>query len=193
MKITYAQNPLYTTIELDEHEKKELWYKVKIEEMVNLLFVAHFYLKEKYYNLERVKKAVEPGYYLDEKHGKKCGLDERVDMIVNELVQELMLPHCGDCTCVPCSCMKCYAENLLGIDTTKGLGKYMANKINDAFEQSNEKVSLDEAIRRLENYEPKAEWEGWEPYAPRWKAEAAQALEWLKNYRDTHFKESNMS
>lgn len=30
--------------------------------------------------------------------------------------------------------------------------------------------------------------EGWEQHVPRWNAEAANALEWLKKYRDTHFK-----
>ena len=33
MKITYNKNPLLTTVELDENEKKELWYKIKIQEM----------------------------------------------------------------------------------------------------------------------------------------------------------------
>ena len=55
MKITYNKNPLLTTVELDENEKKELWYKIKIKEMVEILFSAHFYLEEKYYNLQKAK------------------------------------------------------------------------------------------------------------------------------------------
>ena len=63
MKITYNKNPLLTTVELDENEKKELWYKIKIKEMEEILFSAHFYLEEKYFDLERAKDDLDPDYY----------------------------------------------------------------------------------------------------------------------------------
>lgn len=45
MKIIWQPNPLHTIVELDEWEKKELWYKVKIDEMKSRLASAHFHLK----------------------------------------------------------------------------------------------------------------------------------------------------
>lgn len=92
--------------------------------------------------------------------------------------------HCGDCTCVPASCEKCFAEEMLSIDTIKGCGKHQLYKIRDAFKDG---VGITDAIARLEAYEPKAEWEGWEAHVPRWKAEAKDALKWLCAYRDEHF------
>lgn len=199
MKITYNKNPLYTTIDLDESEKRELWYKIKIEEMNNLLFDAHFHLEEgKYFDLARSREAVDPKYYFEnedkEAESKKSKLDERVDMLFNLYLEELQSAHCGDCTCVPCTCDKCLVESLLGIDTTKGLGKHMATKIQSAFGKDNER-SIDEAIRYLEEYEPSppadtSVWDkmgGFDQYIPGWKADAKKALVWLITYRDCHF------
>ena len=85
--------------------------------------------------------------------------------------------------------MKCWLEDLLEVDTIKGCGKHQLYKINDAFENKNDgSVSIDEAIEKLKNYDPKASWEGWEDHAPRWKSEAKLAAKWLTNYRDKHFK-----
>jgi hypothetical protein len=58
--------------------------------------------------------------------------------------------------------------------------------------------SIDEAIERLGGYDPKPPtdpeqlktWEkvgGFEKHVPRWKEEAKVALEYLINYRNTHF------
>ena len=129
MKITYNKNPLFTTVELDENEKKELWYKIKIQEMEEILFSAHFYLEEKYFDLKRAKDDLDPDYYCNEEDNKKSKLDERCDMLLETFLSELQSNHIGDCTCVACSCMKCHAEGLLGIDTIKGLGKHTAHKI----------------------------------------------------------------
>lgn len=98
--------------------------------------------------------------------------------------------HVGDCTCVPCSCLKCWAEGYLGIDTMPGLGKHMAYKVDAAFDLGR---SLDEAIDVLANWDPSPSpmWDGklaiWEANLPRWKEEAAQAHAWLVRYRDEHF------
>jgi hypothetical protein len=191
MKINYHKNPLYTTIDLDEHEKQMLWHKIKINEMEELLFTAHFNAEEgKYFNLAEVRRVLNPEYYCND---EKSGLDKRVDMLFDYYLDDLQSSHAGDCTCVACSCSKCQVESLLGIDTIKGLGKHSAYKIDSAFGKNNEK-SLDEALETLANYNP-VKGEGWErstqeefdKHIPRWKAEAKVAYEWLVNYKKEHF------
>lgn len=197
MKITYNKNPLFTTIDLDENDKKELWYKIKVAELEELLSSTHFYLEEgKYFNLERARKEADPEYYCTD---EKSPLDKRCDELLEHYVSELQSRHIGDCTCLACSCSKCHAESLVGIDTIPGLGKHSAHKIDGAFGKHNEKT-IDEAIDSLANYDPKPSdpnsdgWKklgGYEQYIPRWKAEAKNAHDWLVNYKNEHFKDTN--
>ena len=198
MKITYDENPLNTIIELDEHDTEVLWLKIKIDQMTWLLHGAHFYLTEregKYNNfdLNRARQECDPDYLYNEEGGKENSkIDQRVDEIMEYYVDALKNAHCGDCTCVAMSCDKCHAEDLLGINTTKRLGQHEGSSIFEAFGEGPEndwtkQRSIDEAIVHLENFDPTADWEGWEAHADRWKAEAASAAEWLKKYRDEHF------
>lgn len=184
MKITYNQNPMRTTVELDEREKKEFWYKLKIEQLEWKLHGGRFYLCPEFdsYNVSRAK---------EELTYEEAELDKYVDEMCNYYVNSLLDIHLGDCTCVPCSCDKCHAESLLGIDTIKGLGKHEGSKVFSAFDMKPGGVdgrTLDEAIVCIEQYKPSADWEGWEAHAERWEREAKNALEWLKAYRDQHFK-----
>lgn len=191
MKITYNKNPLLTTVELDEHEKKELWYRIKIKEMEELLYSAHFHLQEgKFYDVNRAKESVKADYYCTD---DKSDLDKRCDELFGYFIEELMGKHAGDCTCIACTCDKCYAESLLGIDTIKGLGKHSASKIDAAFGINNEKT-LDEAIESLAHYEPvrSASWEKYpqadfDKHVSRWKQEAKVAHAWLVQYKADHF------
>lgn len=194
MKITYNKNPLWTTIELDENEKKELWYKIKIKEMEELLFEAYFHLKEgKYYDLQRAREAVEPDYYMTGDEGDENKIDKRCDEMLNYYLAELQSNHVGDCTCVPCSCGKCHAEDILGINTIQELGKHSAYKIDAAFGKHNERT-IDEALESLSNYRP-IKGEAWAKYSqddfdkhiPRWIAEAKKAYDWLVAYKSKHF------
>jgi hypothetical protein len=186
MKIIYNKNPLRTTVELDEIEKKEFWYKIKINEMTNLLYEAHFFLEE---NLEKVKKAVDPEYYSSENNE----LDKRCDLLLEQYLNDLQDIHVGDCTCVAMSCSKCHAESILGIDTIPGLKKHSSYKIDGAFGKNNEKT-IEEAIESLKNYkvniENPKEWDrlgGYEQYIPRWMEEAKDAHDWLVDYKNRHF------
>ncbi len=192
MKITYNKNPLWTTVELDEQEKRELWYKIKVKEMEELLFDAYFHLREKdkHFNLESARKAVEPDYYLGVTDNEKSDIDKRCDEMLEYYLAELQANHVGDCTCVACSCMKCHAEDLLGINTTKGLGKHSAYKINAAFGNKNEKT-IEEALEFLNNYNPikgdawsKFSQEEFDKHVPRWTAEAKLAYDWLLKYKN---------
>lgn len=189
MKIIYRQNPLYTIVDLDEHDKQIFWHKLKIEKLQNLIHSAHFILDindTEFYNAERAYKELDPSYFcIDNPELNKSPIDKDADRLLEYYINELQQHHLGDCTCVAMSCGKCYAESVLGIDTLKGLGKHEGAKIAGIFNDAN--VSIDEAIKKLENYEPVANWKGWEAHIDRWKQEAANALEWLKQYRDTHF------
>lgn len=198
MKITYAQNPLRTTIDLDEHEKRELWHKIKYEEIEeNILYRAYFYLtQEDYFNLEEAKKILDPDYYLTD-NNQKSNLDQRVDELFDYYIQSLSDTHGGDCICDPCSCEKCHAESLLGVDTISGLGKHEASNISSAFWRGKDQPerTLDEVIANMEKpYNPVKgpEWkdftdEQFQFHVPRWKSEHENALVWLKNYRNKHF------
>ncbi len=215
MKIVWNENPLLTQIFLDEHEKKEFWYKIKIEEMEeNIILDAWFHLDQdgknkEYFDLKRARSNLDPNYIYPDwndnsKKDQKSELDKRVDQLFEYYIDDLEHnSHCGDCTCVPCSCSKCHAENLLGIDTRKGLGKHEAYKIQGAFRKDKEGMYYDrnnqrtisEAIEILKNHDtnptkPK-DWPdmvGFESHIPRWNKEAVNAIEWLENYRDEHFK-----
>lgn len=211
MKITYNENPLKSVVELDEHEKKELWYKIKVEEMVELLFEAHFCLLENNYSsrswivrrlretwykflgqplilsrdVKRAKDAVDPSYYLAEHRGERAKMDERVDELFDWYVHSLQDIHGGDCNCIPASCPKCHAESLVGIDTMPGLGKHEAAKIDAYFGKG---LNIDGVITALENWElDELKHEGYEPHFERWRNEAKNACEWLKGYKAEHF------
>ena len=212
MKITYNKNPLKTVVELDDYEKEVFRLKIKVKELEEDLGSASIYLDPKNaswvmnatprrpngHTLESLIEEVRKDYLdMDYMYGEKDeehSLDKRVETLLEHYLEELKGWHVGDCTCVACSCSKCHAESILGIDTIKGLGKHSAYKVDGAFGKNNEKT-IDEALESLRNYDPKPTGPGWdklggyEQYVPRWKAEAASAYEWLLNYRNTHFKD----
>lgn len=184
MKIKYAQNPLLSIIELDDTERTILWYRIKVKEMEEMLFEAHFYLQEgrEYFSIERARTAVEADYYCTD---DKSPLDKRVDMLYECALSELTSRHSGDCTCFACSCAKCWTEQLLGIDTIKGLGKHEAHKIQSIF-HADENISAAEALVRMQNQAPIEVTKDWhEQHIERWRAERIRALEWFSNYTTT--------
>lgn len=217
MKIEYAPNPLYTKVILDEHEQEIFKWKIRLKEYEEMVYSAyHTLTHHDWWNsliakngeakpvrtlqdtIDEAVKELHPDYWMDEEDGKQTKMEERVEMLFKLHMDDLVGYHVGDCTCVPCSCSKCWAENLLGIDTIKGLGKHEASKINSAFGRQNEKT-LDEVIASLEDYEPKPfeanpafkNWtkEDHDKHIPRWREEGKRAHIWLINYRNTHFKD----
>lgn len=194
MLISWAKNPLATKVTLDEKDVEILRLKIRVEELQELMFSAHWSLTTKVgdlqgaptteVDLEGARSSLDPKYYLEE---KGAALDARVNELLAHYLEELNSQHSGDCTCVPCSCSKCQAEDMLGIDTIKGLGKHGATKVQAALSQGR---SYPEAIAWLENYDPvePPDWKrgDWEAYLPKWKAEAARAAVWLKAYQEAH-------
>ena len=133
MNIIYTENPLCTRIKLDAHESKNFWNLIKMAEMEELLFDAHFHMQDDRWNdMAEARRAVDPDYYMsDDRQTTK--LDQRVQELYDHYVQELVSSHGGDCTCFPASCSKCHAEHMLGIDTTPGLGKHMGYYVFGVF------------------------------------------------------------
>ena len=198
MKINYHKNPLYTTIELSEHEKKELWYKIKIEELEELLTEASVYLMEgNLFNIDKARKKLDVDYLFNENEEskEKSKIDKRCDMLLDFYIKELQLYHLGDCTSMPTSCGKCSAESILGIDTLAGLKKKSIYHINNAFGKDNHRT-IDEAIEYLKNYNPiptdpnSEKWKrlgGYEQYVDGWKEGARLAHDWLVEYKAKYF------
>jgi hypothetical protein len=200
VKITYTPNPLNTVVELDEHEKRELWHTLRFNEMLDMLFSVHYEMtcKKEGPDFERIKREVDPDYYLNDDEGTpdKTKLDKRCDELLEHYLEELKGSHIGDCTCFAMSCSKCHAESMLGIDTIKGLGKHPGHKIQSAFSYREGDVwkerTIEEALEYLRNYDPKptsdSGWDkvgGFEAHVPRWKSEAKIAYEWLLEYQAT--------
>lgn len=130
MNIVYNENPLCTRVELDVHEAKNFWNLIKMAEMEELLFDAHFHMQDNRWNdMDAARRAVDPDYYMNEDGDKPTKLDQRVQVLHDHYMGDLLSSHGGDCTCFPASCSKCHAESMLGIDTIPGLGKHSGNYI----------------------------------------------------------------
>jgi hypothetical protein len=196
MKITYKDNPLESTIELDESEQRELWLKIKIQELEYLLECAYFESNKEDFDISCIRKEVDMDYWESTAVGQKSKIDLRVDEIFNYHLDDLTSSHAGDCTCYPCSCCKCHAERLLGIDTIKGLSKHKASYILSAFKEFN---TIDGVINSLENYIPDRAKYGWSRVSDKqWDTHALAAVEcakhageWLKQYKQNYLNALN--
>lgn len=117
----------------------------------------------------------------------------KVDTYVEELSEGM---HFGDCTSVPCSCMKCYAEYLLDFSTLSLFSKSSVYKIGNVFAK-NPDFTIDEAIDFLggqgyvdyistpnENWKDKNDYMKW---VPTWVEQAKVASEQLKQYKEKYF------
>jgi hypothetical protein len=153
MKIVYTQNPLRSYVVLSEVEKVEL--------------------KDKLYRYHR--------YEWEETEEDSIKWTEHQYPYVLESLTSGE-EHCGDCTKVSCSCNKCYAEEVIGINTTEGLECF--RYISAAFEGRD---NIDDAIKYLST--PVTEYtEEWcAPHVERWDAERKVALLSLIKYKEKHF------
>ncbi len=184
MIIRHKSNPLRTVIELNDHDRTILRLKLEIEELENRVYGAYVCLED-----GDASKALAR---LNVRGLEDEPLAKRLDIMMRYSLEALNEEHMGDCVCEPCSCSKCHAENLLGIDTIEGLGKHAANHIRSAFGDNR---GIDEAIAWLTDYQPQPspEWlrvaskEAFKLHVPRWRQEASEAADWLRDYRQKHF------
>jgi len=122
----------------------------------------------------------------------KNELNEYGDQYDEELYMEYIKEleegeHNGDCICYAMTCFKCQAEDMLGINTIKGLSKYSAGAISSAFRKNGK---IDGAIEELrvpfsKEHERFQEW--WIPHIDRWNKDREEAIEWLIVYNKEHF------
>lgn len=214
MKITYAPNPLDTIVELDEHEIEIFRLKLKLEQYEDMMFGAHWAITERLKDMGGLK-ALSLDAALDEARREldpkkwctdgESQVDARVEELLQHYLEELRLSHMGDCICAACTCSKCHAEHVLGVQTLKPFpGKHVLHKIATTFSRWNQatgkhdgpEVTLDQAIERLAGYDPQPPenmsiWDkvgGFFSHVPRWKTEAKEAHDYLVAYRDTHFR-----
>lgn len=187
MKIIYSENPLSTVVELEKIEEDALLIIVLNEELKHHLFKINYTLKHKNLSVKETLREIEdlsdPEYYIDNRGSPMEGLAKT---LTNDYLKALRGPHVGDCVCVPCSCTKCTVEYYLGIDTLRNLDKHEASFILNAFASTHNRGII-AALDYLKNYQPRAEWDGWEVNAKRWKKEANGAYKWLKRYKKYHF------
>jgi hypothetical protein len=135
MKITYTPNPLTSVVELEEHEVELMRLRIKVNEMEDMLFQAHFNLVNRQQDMGSLKaltpaeaiaeavKELDPDYWCQDGESR---LDRRVDELTQHYVEALKDSHAGDCNAFPASCSKCHAEELLGINT---LGTYPGKQV----------------------------------------------------------------
>lgn len=186
MKINYHLNPCNTTIELTDHEKALLKLNIKLREMEELLFEAHFALKhaKNAPEMKRVEEAVDPDYYMSEDDGPSK-LDQRVESLYQLALEELEHgAHVGDCTCVACSCSKCWAEGMIGIDTIKGVGKHSLYKIDGA--ARNAKTPEEVMAKLGKEITSTEDWH--KGHLERWNTERLSALGWYEHYVATYLR-----
>lgn len=153
MKIVYTENPLRSYVEMSEPEKDD--FKLKL------------------YNWWR--------YDWEETEETAIKWTEhQYPYLITSLTSGEQ--HFGDCTKVSCSCTKCQAEEILGINTTDGLSSL--HYISGAFPDTS--TTIDQAIENLSrevNY-----LEDWhQPHVERWNKERAAACISLVRYKNRHF------
>ena len=183
MKIVWNQNPFKTSIvEINDDDRRNLLKSIQNEEYVELLCGLDCDIhNEPEITLEKIGQRIQKWRVItdmEEDHDK-----------VNRMVAYLSAEHLGDCTCMPATCIRCLAEDYLGIDTKKGCGKHQFRNILSAFEGN---VSIDTAISKLEEKREYVKPENWpdaiiyENHIDRWKRETKEAAEWLKKYKTEH-------
>lgn len=191
MKINWHQNPLKTTIDVDDQDKQMILLALQNEEYSNILCGLDLWLSDKIQ--KNIPHSIEEIHRRVSDWGEICNMDINHED-VQAVVEDLQSGHGGDCTCWPMSCSKCRAESFLGVDTIKGLGKHEGNKIMNAFGEKGDNT-IDEALEILRapyDYEKRhPSWknytrEEYEKHTIRWEAEKKKAIKWLEKYKEEH-------
>lgn len=125
MRFTYTENPLATKVELEEHEKAMLYEKCRYEHLDDYVTELHYKV---HYGDGIKKEDLSFDKWLGDKADEQ--IKQRFDVLLEELLTGI---HVGDCTSCPCSCLKCYTEDMLSICTLPTGGKTTNYYIQQAF------------------------------------------------------------
>jgi hypothetical protein len=178
--VKLTPNPLNAKIEMTETAKREFALTVWTQDLVE-----NYFLTGRFYMNPRCGKNVDGVYVPDEPnikeaiswtesgekiwyegwYGEKNGEEDtttlpRVDRLLqNKLVaaylSELDSEHCGDCIAVACTCCRCYAEEILGINTLP-VGKSIARILQELyFEEHAAQEEKDARRKRQEEFKLK--------------------------------------
>lgn len=175
-KIIYKPNPLESQVILNEDEKRELFLRLKIWCLEDHLSDIEMCLEETPPN---ITKALE--YCRMENYGD----EEAKDMMDRWVFDSLVDTHAGDCICHPYTCSKCFAEDLLGIDTIPGLKKHEANAIYQLF-RGNPEITIDEVIVKLPIDISEEHATRYPDHVERWRQERINAQKWLIEYKEKY-------
>lgn len=203
MKIIWSPNPIATVVELDEFDKKLLWHKVKIHRLEEMIGEAHLDLDPEFQEWRRTalkercpvdfvadaRKHLRYRFISGEEKINGKSFDEVVGEATDDCVSALSSHHDGDCVCVPCSCEKCHAEMLVGVDTLAGLGKHEASSIDGCFSRGETPTvpQLEATLVKLSTYDGSSAPEWGQPHIARWVEEHKRAHAWLVAYQAAHF------
>lgn len=128
-------DPLSTQVILDERAQREFALKVALLALEDLLLEVHVQLEHgevdrakatvgQYLEFETKGQPADGSYSYWEAFAEKNSLSSFKDALSDT--------HGGDCTCVPCSCIKCHAEDIAEVDTLPGLGKHATRLLASA-------------------------------------------------------------
>lgn len=127
MNIIWNVNPKYTTLSLTELDKQIISLVVNQYELIEEATLTMHYVKNNDNNFIR-----HINYFYDL-------YDKSNNIPINKNVIYSLTEgyHEGDCTCLPATCQKCYAEEMLNINTLKGISKHSLRLIDTALINEN--------------------------------------------------------
>lgn len=166
LKIQYDENPLKAKVLLNEQDLQLLRSGILVDALEEELYIITEGKQSKSYTqcLDDAYKEIERvlPYYLSALDGET---------------------HMGDCISVSCSCTKCQGESYLGISTLDSMRE--PYYINKAFNDN--RITLEEAIKYLQDNPAKPTWEGSESYVESWQLRQDRAIEDLIEYKEKYF------
>jgi hypothetical protein len=194
VKVTLTPNPLNAKIEMTESAKREFalltWMTNLFE---NYCFTSRFYLDPRCgKNVDGVYVPDPPNYEEAKFWMKRAeeiwfGEDGNQDVTVERIMQDdhvkymldaLEYEHSGDCTCVACSCERCHAEDVLGINTlpsSKHVNYRLRNMWFEEYATPEQKESVRKRKEEFAKKYPPKPWTPDEATKQRWAAEDTQA------------------
>lgn len=162
MKIIYTENPLYIKVFLTDAEKRLLFWNYAYSRADDSIWMLRSDLEPivdgEGYNMEKVKKHYNRDYLerlvinpLRTVYDSLKNISDNMTVLeykestITDFIDALQDRHAGDCCRIPSPCLKCWAEDILGIDTLTGCRPIYP--LHMAF--SNDR-SIDQAIEYLE-------------------------------------------